>query len=129
MTPRTFRPALTIVACIVLVGCASTAGHAGPPPSAPPGGAVVMAEGVAFDRPELAVPAGMVFPLLFENRDAAPHNVRIYDENGTQPLFVGEIFGGPASRTYQVPALPAGTHRFSCDVHPQMSGTVVAGSG
>jgi plastocyanin len=128
MTPRTFRPALTIVACIVLVGCVSTAGHAGPPPSAPPGGAVVMAEGVAFDRSQLAVPAGTAFPLLFENRDGAPHNLRIYDDEG-QPLFVGEVFGGPASRTYEVPALMAGPHRFRCDVHPQMSGTVVASSG
>jgi plastocyanin len=87
-----------------------------------------MAEAVAFDRFQLAVPAGTAFPLLFENRDGAPHNVRIYDDDG-QPLFVGEIFGGPASRTYEVPALSAGTHRFRCDVHPQMSGTVIAGSG
>jgi plastocyanin len=26
-----------------------------------------------------------------------------------------------------VPAIPAGTHKFRCDVHPQMSGTVIAG--
>ena len=128
MTPRTLRPAMTVMAGILLVGCSTTAGHAGPPPSTPPGGAVVVAQGIAFDRSQLDVPAGTAFPLVFENRDGAPHNVRIYDDGG-QPLFVGEVFGGPASRTYEVPALSAGTHRFRCDVHKEMSGTVVAGSG
>jgi plastocyanin len=65
--------------------------------------------------------------LLFENRDGAPHNVRIYDDNPDTPLFTGEIFSGPASRTYQVPAIPAGQHKFRCDVHPQMAGTVTSG--
>jgi plastocyanin len=27
---------------------------------------------------------------------------------------------------YEVPAIPAGTHRFRCDVHPEMAGTVTA---
>jgi plastocyanin len=85
------------------------------------------AGGLAFDRAQLTIPAGRGFPLLFENRDGAPHNVRIYDDGG-QPLFVGEVFAGPATRTYEVPPITAGSHRFRCDVHPEMSGTVVAGS-
>jgi len=129
VTPRTLRPAFTILAGILLVGCTTTVGHAGPPPSKPPGGAVVVAQGIAFDRSQLDVPADKAFPLVFENRDGAPHNVRIYDDGRGQPLFVGEVFGGPASRTYDVPALPAGMHRFRCDVHTEMLGTVVAGSG
>jgi plastocyanin len=87
---------------------------------------VITAQNIAFDRGQLAVPAGRPFQLLFENREGAPHNVRIYDDVD-QPLFVGEIFGGPGSRTYEVPAIPAGTHRFRCDVHPDMAGTVIAG--
>jgi plastocyanin len=127
MTAVFGRAVMALLAGTVLLAC--TSGPAGPPPTAPSGGAVVTAQGVAFDRTQLAVPAGRSFPLLFENRDGAPHNVRIYDDAGAQPLFVGEIFGGPSSRTYEVPAIPAGTHRFRCDVHPEMSGTVVAGSG
>jgi plastocyanin len=118
-----------LLAGAVLAACTSAAGPAGPPPTAPPGGAVITAQNVAFDRTQLAVPAGKAFPLLFENREGALHNVTIYAEGGSAPVFVGEVFSGPASRTYEVPGIPAGTYRFRCDVHPQMSGTVEAGSG
>jgi plastocyanin len=116
---------LFLLAASVLVACA--AGDAGgPAPSAPSGGAVLTAQGMAFDRGTLMVPAGRSFLLLFENRDGAPHNVRIFDDDPGTPLFTGEIFGGAGSRTYDVPAIPAGNHRFRCDVHTEMSGTVVA---
>ena len=117
--------AMAVLAGSVLVACAS-GGSAGPPPSAPAGGAVITAQGNVFDRTQLAIPAGRAFQLLFENREGAPHNIRIYDNPDT-PLFSGEIFGGPGSRTYDVPAIPAGSHKFRCDVHPEMAGTVTAG--
>jgi plastocyanin len=113
----------------IVVACGATSGAGGSTPSAPPGGVVITAASSAFDRSELKVPAGRPFPLLFENLDGAPHNVTIYDGPGGRPSFVGEIFGGPESRTYQVPSIPAGAHRFRCDVHPDMSGTVLAGPG
>jgi plastocyanin len=119
-------PALQAIAALLIVGaCGPTAGAGGSPPSAPPGGAVLTAEAIAFDRSKLAVPAGAAFPLFFENRESAPHNVTILDATD-RTLFVGEIFGGPASRTYDVGPLPAGTYRFRCDVHPEMSGTLVS---
>jgi plastocyanin len=121
--------AAALLAAALLAACTNAAGITGPPPTAPPGGAVIVAQGVAFDRAQLIVPAGTSFALLFENRDGALHNVTIYDDAGGQPLFVGEVFAGPGSRSYPVPAIPAGTHRFRCDVHPQMSGTLEAGPG
>jgi plastocyanin len=114
------------LAGVALAGCGPSAGASGPPPSAPAGGAGLRADGLAFDREHLDVPAGRPFKLLFENGDGAPHNVRIYDEGVDRPLFVGEVFGGPGSRVYEVPAIPSGSHRFRCDVHPEMSGTVTA---
>jgi plastocyanin len=119
--------ATLLLAASLLVACGSPSGSSAPPPSAPAGGAVVTAQNIAFDRGQLVVPAGRSFQLLFENREGAPHNVTIYDEGTDKTLFVGETFGGPGSRTYDVPAIPAGTHRFRCDVHPQMTGTVTAG--
>jgi plastocyanin len=116
-----------VLAGSLLIGCNTSTGSAAPPPSAPSGGAVITAQNTAFDRGQLAVPAGRPFQLLFENREGAPHNVTIYDDSGAPPLFVGETFGGPGSRTYEVPSIPAGTHKFRCDVHPQMTGTVTAG--
>ena len=126
MTRLALRAAIVVLAASAVVGCTASAGSGGPPPSAPTGGAVVTAQGNAFDRSELAIPAGRAFQLLFENREGTPHNVRIFDDGVDQPLFVGEIFGGPGSRTYDVPAIPAGMHRFRCDVHPDMAGTVLA---
>jgi plastocyanin len=119
--------ATLLLAASLLVACGSPSGSSAPPPSAPAGGVVVTAQNIAFDRAQLVVPAGRPFQLLFENREGAPHNVTIYDDGTDTPLFVGETFGGPGSRTYDVPAIPAGTHRFRCDVHPQMTGTVTAG--
>ena len=125
MTQSIARRAILLVASGVLIACTSATGAGGSPPPAPSGGAVITAQGIAFDRQQLEVPAGRPFQLLFENREGAPHNVTIFDDAG-QPLFVGEIFGGPGSRTYDVPAIPAGAYRFRCDVHPDMAGTVVA---
>jgi plastocyanin len=118
--------AIPLLVGIALAACTGSAGTAGPPPSAPAGGAVITAQGIKFDRGQMTVPAGRPFQLLFENREGAPHNVTIFDHGVDQPLFVGDIFGGPGSRTYVVPAIPAGTHRFRCDVHPDMAGTVTA---
>lgn len=114
---------LVVVALGIVTGCSATGG---PPPTAPPGGAVLIANGLAFDRHQVDVPAGKPFPLLFENREIAPHNVAIFAEGSDDALFVGEIFSGSASRMYEVPPLASGTYRFRCDVHPEMSGTLIS---
>ena len=107
------------------------AGPSEPAPSGPaesPGAELqvveISAENVEFDTDELQVPAGEPFIIRFENKEAIPHNVSIFD--GTTPLFEGEIFTGPTTIDYQVPALEAGTYDFLCEVHPNMAGTVVA---
>ena len=117
---------LVLLAVVVLAGCGS-AGITGPPPTAPPGGAVIVAAGSAFDRTEIDVAAGAPFGLLFENRDAIPHNVSVVGDDG-DPIYVGEIFTGASSKTYAVPALAASRYAFRCDVHPlTMVGEIVAG--
>jgi plastocyanin len=115
-----------IFVALSVTACSAASGDAGAPPSAPAGGALIVADGLAFDRTRLEIPAEVAFPLLFENRDGAPHNVAILDERDDSAVFVGEIFGGPGSRTYAVPPIAAGTYRFRCDVHPDMAGTVIA---
>jgi plastocyanin len=123
-----------VIAAVVLAGavagCGAGSGAAGytstaDPPSAPPGGAVVMAQHYAFDRATITVPAGRSVPLLFESRDGVPHNVTILARDGST-VFVGETFGGPATKVYDLPALSAGTYRFRCDVHTDMAGILIA---
>jgi plastocyanin len=110
----------------MVAACSTATGSMAPPPTAPAGGAVIVAEGQHFDRARLDLPAGVAVPLLFENRDASLHNIAIVDPKGTS-VFAGEIFGGAGDLTYAIPALAAGTYTFRCDVHPDMHGTLVAG--
>lgn len=85
----------------------------------------ISAEETAFDTNCLAVPAGEAFEIVFDNRDTDEHNVAIYPDEG-EPLFRGEIFAGVETKTYDVPAIEAGTYRFQCDVHPEMNGAFIA---
>jgi plastocyanin len=84
------------------------------------------ASGIAFDKTDLTAPAGVPFQIKFTNNDAGiPHNVAIHKDSPTGAVvFEGEIFSGTDSRTYDVPALPAGTYGFACTVHPNMTGTL-----
>ncbi len=98
--------------------------------SAPSGGVSVTAKGIAFDTSTLTALAGTAFDLSFDNQDAGvPHNVAVYtNASATKTLFRGAIVMGPKTIVYQVPALPAGSYFFRCDVHPQMRGTVTVRS-
>jgi plastocyanin len=119
MSAQLVRLALAV---IFLLGACSAA-----PAPAPvvAGGVSLVASDTAFDRSTIVVPANRPSSLVFENRDGAPHNVSIAPA-GYAPVFVGEIFTGPAARVYSVPALPFGRYSFRCDVHPEMTGTVVS---
>jgi plastocyanin len=72
------------------------------------------------------VKSGKAFSLTLDNKDAAPHNVAIYkDSSAAQQVSIGEIVSSK-SATQQVPALDKGTYFFRCDVHHEMTGTIVA---
>lgn len=84
----------------------------------------IEAQGIAYLQTAVDAPAGKPFTLAFLNSDAGvPHNVDIKAADGTE-VFKGEIFPGVDTRTYSVPALPAGTYTFVCSVHPNMTGTL-----
>lgn len=76
-----------------------------------------------FDRTEMAVIADAPFAIRYENLDVVPHNVAV--RGGPVPL-VGEIFTGPAERTYYFAGLPEGSYTFLCDVHPEMRGMFIS---
>jgi cytochrome c oxidase subunit 2 len=85
------------------------------------------AQGIAFDKSSLEAPANTPFKIAFANNDAGiPHNVAIHKDSPTGPLaWAGDIFNGTETRTYEVPALAAGTYGFVCAVHPNMTGTLM----
>jgi plastocyanin len=85
----------------------------------------ISAQNIAFDTTHLEAAAGQAFVLEFDNNDpGVPHNIEIKDASGAS-LFKGQIIVGPAKVSYQVPALAAGSYTFVCDVHPNMTGTLV----
>ena len=153
------RPVAAWALVSVLIVAAVTAGIWGalrsgtgqattsPAPSGPVGGGTVTcapgtalhitAKGIAYSTNCLAAPANTPVTIAFQNDDAGTqHDIHIYSTDpathaDAASLFQGDLVLGIASATYDVPALPAGTYFFHCDVHPtRMFGTfVVGGSG
>jgi plastocyanin len=122
--------AAVAVAGIGLVGTL-TPSQAKEPTCAPEGSALtISAQDSKFDKDCLMAPAGEAFTIAFNNREIVPHNVAIYDTaNGNKVLFQGEVFVGPRTVTYSVPAQPEGYYLFQCDPHDdKMFGTFVVGS-
>jgi plastocyanin len=111
---------LALVALTVLA--AACGGGAAPTPAGTPAVTLsLIAQNSKFDQSQLTVTANAPFAIQFENRDSVPHNVSI---QGGPPGTAGEVFGGPAERTYVFAALPAGSYTFACAVHPEMHGTI-----
>ena len=130
MKRLTFALGLLSLAALLAACSGATAADVTPTPASSGGtssAAVIVARDLAFAAPEITVPAGKAFELTFDNQDGAPHNVAIYtDSSASTKVSVGEIFSGPGQRTQSVPALAAGTYFFRCDVHQNMTGTIVA---
>jgi plastocyanin len=122
------RLVLALVAAVLVAACQGSAlGFDRAPASLDPASPSISASDIAFDRSEIAVPAGQAFTLVFDNREAVPHNVSIYVDSSLKGRrFEGQMVTGPATRWYPVPALTAGTYFFQCDMHPSMAGRIVA---
>jgi plastocyanin len=88
---------------------------------------IVASNAQGFDTPQVEAPADQPWTLVFDNKDATqPHSVVIQKPDGSL-VSMGDtaFFTGPATRTYQVPALATGKYPFMCQVHPTtMKGTI-----
>ena len=108
---------------------ASAAPSGSAPASAPASGGTgtvinLKAQNIAFDPASLTAPAGAAFQIAFDNEDTGtPHDVAIKDASG-KILWKGDQFTGVAQKTYDVPALQAGSYGFMCTIHPNMTGTL-----
>ena len=94
-----------------------------PPPSGPPAATLnVVAKSIAFDKTSLEAPADKPFAIDFDNQDAGiQHDIAIQDGTGTL-VFNGADVTGPKKELYTVPPLKAGTYKFICTFHANMSG-------
>lgn len=135
------RPLMVVLSAVVAVplvlGAAAASGIVPLPAEEEEGGGEEMAaveiaaNGLAFDKKELSIPADMEFVLAFNNQESQPHNVTILEAQGSSKvLFRGGIVTGPKLAEETVEPIPAGEYYFQCDVHPTMSGVVkVVGEG
>ena len=84
--------------------------------------AQLTAKNIAFAPACLAAVAGKPFTLKFDNKEAVPHNVSIFEgpDANSRQVFTRPPFPGPRVETYQIPALSRGRHLFRCDVHPNL---------
>ncbi len=127
-------PSWTYAAPTAVPSQPAASGSAAPASEAPAssGGAgvgtvAISAFNTAFEQTTVSAPAGTAFVISFNNKDSVPHNIQIKDAGGNS-VFKGDIVTGPKQVDYQVPALTAGSYTFVCDVHPNMTGTITAGS-
>jgi plastocyanin len=115
-----------VVVAALAAACSSTSA-AQPAPSGPVAdGPTIVAKDMKFQTTSVEVKAGTNVTVHFDNQDSAPHNVAIYTDSGAgTPVSVGPVV--TSSKSDQVvPALKAGTYFFRCDVHHDMTGTIVA---
>jgi plastocyanin len=102
----------------------------GPAGSGGPGGGAditIAAESLKFSTAEVKAPAGKPFKIAFDNKDAGiQHDIAILDDKGSI-LFNGSDVTGPKTETYDVKPLPAGTYKFICTFHTNMTGQLTAG--
>jgi cytochrome c oxidase subunit II len=98
----------------------------------PTGSSITLtAQHITWDKSCIAAVAGQPIRVTIINKDAGiAHNFAIWVSSALKKrLFQTGNLSGPATKTYTVPALPAGKYYFQCDVHgPAMSGTLIIGN-
>ncbi len=109
---------------------AEHADHAGNPTTiCEPSGTTlsITASGTKFDKDCLAAPANQAFTINYDNKDQLAHNIVILQSHSApDAMFKADLFRGPATKTFNVPALTPGTYAFHSDSNPaQMSGTFI----
>jgi plastocyanin len=84
----------------------------------------VVAQNIQFDKTALDATAGSAVHIEFDNQDqGVPHNLDVKDASGAT-VAKTEITNGPTKQSLDLPALQAGSYRYMCDVHPNMTGTL-----
>jgi len=125
---------LLVVVGILLTACGPDAPSSVPVTGAPPTPVdgelqpdlLIAAANIEFVPNQVSVAAGVPFTIGFDNRDAGvPHDLVLTGLSGEIIAQTG-VVAGPAHVSIQVPALAPGSYTFTCQVHPNMVGTLTA---
>jgi plastocyanin len=118
---------LGLVAIAAIGAACSSSAAAQPVPSGPidANGPTIVAKNMAFSPATVEIAANKNVTIHFDNQDSAPHNVAIYkDASASEKISVGDIVSS-SKKDQVIPALAAGSYFFRCDVHTNMTGTLV----
>lgn len=119
MRPRVGASATALTSIVLLLGCGGGATDPNRGQSTPPATKTVNATAsLAFDPASLAVTAGDTVTFAFGNVE---HNV-FFDAQNDAPA---DISGRNAQVSVRRVFATVGTYRYTCHIHPSMSGTVV----
>jgi signal transduction histidine kinase/plastocyanin len=91
----------------------------------------VVAKDIKFLSTRLTLSGTGEVRFRFTNRDRDGHNVAIYrTKDARDPVFVGTVFTGPDTVSYEFQLPRPGVYFFRCDPHPEdMSGILVVRPG
>jgi plastocyanin len=115
-----------VIVAAVAAACSSSAAAPAAPSGPVADGPTIVAKDMKFQTSSVEVKAGSNVTIHFDNQDSAPHNLAIYTDSGAgTAISVGEVVT-TAKADQVVPALQPGSYFFRCDVHHDMTGTIVA---
>ena len=113
---------------IAAIGAACSSSAAAQPVLSGPvdaNGPTIVAKDMAFSPATVEIAANKNVTIHFDNQDSAPHNVAIYkDASASEKISVGDVVSS-SKKDQVVPALAAGSYFFRCDVHTNMTGTLL----
>jgi cytochrome c oxidase subunit II len=83
----------------------------------------IAAKDIAFNKDCLSGPVNRRFEIEFDNQEAVLHNVVFFEGGDANappilPESDTQLFPGPKTVTYRLPALKAGSYFFHCQAHP-----------
>jgi plastocyanin len=111
----------------VMTGKVVVTAYSGSGSAASANNVTITAANTAYSKTSLNFTANQPITIKFVNNDSVPHNIHIFQGTSATgaSVFAGTIAQGGQSVTYSIPALPAGSYYFHCDVHPTiMTGTI-----
>lgn len=113
---------------VLLAACSVGSGEGGGTVAVINGQVAVSADNLEFDASVIQAPVGRPFAIEFTNLESVPHNLSVYTAEGGDPIVIGTILteAGESERI-EVPALAEGSYFFVCDVHPDMTGSIIVG--
>jgi plastocyanin len=88
-------------------------------------------KGDKFDPSSLAVPAGALVTLVYNDQDPDPHNFALYaSQSASTAIFRSPVITGPVTQTYTftAPSTP-GTFYFRSDPNAGLQGTLNVSAG